>query len=1010
MTPDRVELNCTEKLSPGEKAKLNGFMQWLATTGASLQSSPDMFRDQVRRQIDGLPAAVQTAALAMMLKTHAPNVQRAKKMNPALAAAFGRFEKSLQDQLKAATEGNISDFQSLNLDWGLLNGNARTVFQARMDPLQQKSFEARQALEREITKQPSDVQVSLRMHATGQVSATVETMMRISRALQALGREHDENAKEIRKELEIMGAQQGLVVMLLALTPETLGASAGGALFVEGGALTRFAGVVATKMPQLFNLLSKSGKVAFTGAKAFAQNARTAGISVGMGALALTTAEAIGDTAIFGDNGLCALAAAHQRNNMAGRMIEAGIMVGGTSALLATAPLLGIPAAALMVYNTINGLSIEGTRRGQEIQELVHKAEHEAPSNPELARQHMREAVHKLYGAVETTTEDTLAATNMAHAAAGAAVKTTKLLTSAQKNDAPNPRQPFSLKKAALEVFERILPAQNRAYIRTILDPNSKAKMFFTTENVVLKQLNDSVTKDKSIVDRLNNIYKNFLLSEVENEPALKNAILALYSDYKSVRFALKSNDPIIMEALQKAHRRAAQTFADHLRADPEMMKVVAQALKKGLKVSPENWFQGGIGAKHNQANTAARLGRSEADGAPMGLIHFDDLRKEADSFRAQAENLRKDIQNKMDDVKNLLIPVAPGSADKVVSEQAIDYLRKAGTKGWTDDELAKTLNGVFHSKLTAEDAALLKKYAGIVDKFSPAVLQEKRTQMPLDQATHGIVSVDFAGQGARNTHESMKALHETRNVDIEQALAAVDRGDIRSTAIMKERQKLFDEAMSLKGVYSGDDGLAFPDASHPLASTNPIVQKLARRDALQKLSLGTKAGGSFRVTSIPQTYANSNKAIPVQSSKGVTGRAEMIANAEAVEKDFRIRVYMKLAEMASSSDPRDQARSKQMASEMSKLAVWIDAVPTFTGKKSSVTHDLLTPTGTNKNFDDFLQTVFAEVRNDKTEGWRKWLGPNGQILSDMVTIRLQNLQKTPNIQALRTLEGAIKR
>ncbi len=428
------------------------------------------------------------------------------------------------------------------------------------------------------------------------------------------------------------------------------------------------------------------------------------------------------------------------------------------------------------------------------------------------------------------------------------------------------------------KTFNEVKPADNKNYMETAAKANPDVKLVVEVENAVLKQLNDKVFHNKDVVTALSNQYKKMFFDRIHADSELSSAVIARYSDFKGVGIALNDNSPRIQTALNRLHADVAKSFADAVTKSPVSKLVEGQ---RGLSGDPANWHLAGTGSTIDEAAAVARELRSDYESGKVSKLgKFSDYKERLTRRIADAETIRAKLQNDPSSDSKVMVPSRSDSSRKVLSVEAIELLRKVSAKDL--DEYVSLVQARFKKRfkieLTREFAIEMGDYYNLVDKFSPKLLQEKRVVIDLSVADQGIVSVDFAGQGARNIHETMNALsevHET-GADMTSAMNASRAGELRATQKMQALgAKVIDSVATVfapkeRSVqFSGDDGIFMPEG-----------RALERADKIRFVGrlASTPEGARLRVTFLPPKYSD-GKVIPVSE------RSSLIVKAEGVEK-----------------------------------------------------------------------------------------------------------------------------
>jgi hypothetical protein len=162
--------------------------------------------------------------------------------------------------------------------------------------------------------------------------------------------------------------------------------------------------------------------------------------------------------------------------------------------------------------------------------------------------------------------------------------------------------------------------AQNQRYISlaetSAKDVAENKTRYFDVENSVMKKLNDK-TNDKELVTSLTNYQKETVLKRLDGlKEKYPNIDIEVYSDFKSVKIAMKSDKPIDAATHEKL-------LADLNKIYGESNKEFAAKLKD-LKIEvpeagdPDQWFKAGYGRSVEEAALAARKARQETGTAVL--------------------------------------------------------------------------------------------------------------------------------------------------------------------------------------------------------------------------------------------------------------------------------------------------------------------------------------------------------------------------------------------------------
>jgi len=175
-----------------------------------------------------------------------------------------------------------------------------------------------------------------------------------------------------------------------------------------------------------------------------------------------------------------------------------------------------------------------------------------------------------------------------------------------------------------------------------------------------------------------------------------------------------------------------------------------------------------------------------------------------------------------------------------------------------------------------------MTKYFEGVDALSPPLFIRSRNGIDLSSANSGLVSVDFTGVGVDNAFEAMNGLLKATTEGagnkklVEGALKSIDDHVENVTESMNRSKRAFnDGTQHVSGaekpaVFSGDDGMYFPDKPWTRSEKQKLVDKLGGEDP-----------SKYRVTFVETKYKD-GKPIPADL------RSEYIVKAEKVEKAIR--------------------------------------------------------------------------------------------------------------------------
>lgn len=437
---------------------------------------------------------------------------------------------------------------------------------------------------------------------------------------------------------------------------------------------------------------------------------------------------------------------------------------------------------------------------------------------------------------------------------------------------------------------ESNLEFDNRLFIKGIDEvPPGKKAVYFDVENSMLKQLNDEILETKDYSDAVTNFFNKTLWERIQADPVLRTKLEGRYRDFKSMRFRFLIDEgedaTLLMNRLKQAYGEAASKFGDF------MGKTGLEELWKGRPGQagkPEKWFLAGVGETPLEANMAARQARGLVDdfGSSNRLVEY---RNRVDNLATDIkgiESIRGALSN-TPSLKKAGIMTDPGNGKPVLDKDAIGILRKTKRGDFTDlDKYRASVREQF-KKLYGTDVddfsidAMTRYFEG-VDSLSPPLFIRSRNGIDLSQADNGLVSVDFTGVGVDNAFEAMVGLTKTAEDTgsnsriVGRALSSVDEHVDNVTESMNASKRAFNEGtqdvtqQSKPAIFSGDDGMYFPDKAWTRPEKQKLVDQLAQGDP-----------SKYRVTFVETSYKNGD-VIPGAA------RSEMIVRAEKVEKAIR--------------------------------------------------------------------------------------------------------------------------
>ncbi len=434
-------------------------------------------------------------------------------------------------------------------------------------------------------------------------------------------------------------------------------------------------------------------------------------------------------------------------------------------------------------------------------------------------------------------------------------------------------------------------PGANSEFMR-LMEEDTKAqgrKIYFDVENSVQKTLNDTVFVDKHAVDAINNSFFEKFNSNLRGNKELMGRLEGEYKDYKSYRLRLnlqpgddaKKYEQMLADLYKKTNNEFSEDLAKRKIAE----KIPPR--NDGLNTTTD-WFLAGAGDNAIDANMAARAARETKNNQ---LSFFRDHTTKLNDELSNIEKLRDGLSsNKVLLDSKVMETTSSGKA--LPSKAMLNILRKTKPSEFATPEeyIAKIRSkskNTFGVNLDDDTIISLTNYFKKVDAVSPPMFAAERTIINLDQAKHGIVSIDFAGVGVDNIYNQMKALTESQlkypnpETALRERFKRMKEGIDQVSIEMNHAKETFSASVSKvegkKGApqFSGDDGIYMPlDKAWTEKDKIELVKGLAKSEDPSK----------FRVTFVESHYPN-GEIIP--SSE----RSKRIVRAETVEKDIRAQI-----------------------------------------------------------------------------------------------------------------------
>lgn len=433
-----------------------------------------------------------------------------------------------------------------------------------------------------------------------------------------------------------------------------------------------------------------------------------------------------------------------------------------------------------------------------------------------------------------------------------------KRLTSQAKNQ----RNTVNQKKRERLIKEQLnkeytSEAQNMAWIRMADEATEqKGYRFVDIENTQIKKLND-VLDNKDLVTSMTSRHKQIIIDNMHDlKSKYPDLEILPYTDFKSVRFAIKPPLPKgLDDELAQIFEKSNTQFQNEL-------------LSNGIVRSsdnPQSWFRGGLGDTADQANIAARISRESSE-VKLTSYSNPETRQKLSQNLEQTEILRQKLVSSQLP-KNLFESVNGGS-HHIPHREVFDLSRKH-----PDDTAFKVaLETTYKQKMDFTDIDNLRAYIDKVDGFAAGVRIGKREVATVTGADKGALAMDFTGMGAYNLRETALALTRSSNIDnaLTQSRVAEKNVTQMFKRRMNERIRIIDNYLgdkkqlgSLNVRCSGDDCVFILPSKISLKEERELIQRLSR----------TEGPSDIRLSFINQRVTNP------------TSRTQMANHGETLEK-----------------------------------------------------------------------------------------------------------------------------
>jgi hypothetical protein len=476
--------------------------------------------------------------------------------------------------------------------------------------------------------------------------------------------------------------------------------------------------------------------------------------------------------------------------------------------------------------------------------------------------------------------------------------------------------------------------ADNVKFIERVNEENIQKtgrSLYFSMENRFQKKLNDSIMKDKGMVDAVNNSMLQKFNSNLPDYPLAKKYLEAKAMGFKNVDMEMLSTPQLEVQLeheLNELYQKTNSQFARELQ-DKGLTKLIDPRTDGAGDVS--TWFLSGTGETALKANLATRYARKMGfSNGNAHTVHFKDIEKFVYADVMEIEKLRKELQLSSNLIKNGMMEKLP-SGKAIPSYEMVEILRKVKPDECLDyldyiNKVRAKVKNQFNSSISEHDIDNLTAYFKAQDSLSPPIFSPERVEINLGEANHDIISVDFSGVGVNNARAQMRALSSVdynqadKSKLLDMAFVKIQNGVDEVTAQMNKAKDYFAKAIrtakndaGADPKYSGDDGIAMTSVGWDLESRKKLVSELGKYED----------PSTFRVT-------NSKVKTTAGTKLPTEGRSPIIVRSEILEKDIRSEVvgHLKI--------PSSRARN---------MIFTIDFIPGTTGGKFNLIIGGIKPT-----------------------------------------------------------------
>jgi hypothetical protein len=436
--------------------------------------------------------------------------------------------------------------------------------------------------------------------------------------------------------------------------------------------------------------------------------------------------------------------------------------------------------------------------------------------------------------------------------------------------------------------YQSVSTAENQDFIDRSEHQSDPRHLYMNVELSPLKELNDTVFKEKSFPTAAANAYKKIFFRELSKHPRLQKGLVR-YSDYKTVRLEFSDNSSLTLNEATSLAEAVARDYTEqihNLGLSPLYMD------SKGLTKDPSTWHIAGFGSSADEARVATIFSTENYDGNATVSpgVFAEMLPKLEESLahtRAQLQILTHASEIAANGEAHGLFARTSGGA-LVPSVDAIDLLRKTQPDNPENRlkflelanktfslQLDKLPGGLTHEAQAPWIKAIFDFFYFSEAKFSPGIYSAERMSLHGIDAPYGKIVVDFRGLGSRKIFTTMEAIADSPKTGVKETLQAA-RSNLSRDQIYFRDQKAQMQKIA-RDTFGPDTDVRFSGDECSIILKSPLK---SHEEALFYRGI--------------QQDPRTSKIRSVMSSPlppGVTQKDEsiFIGEAEALEKDLRM-------------------------------------------------------------------------------------------------------------------------